>query len=295
MKFVSRILFCLLALIFSCNTTLGAPSWEIPTEVSQGRAFLVRAYDDQPFAASLIWRDTLITMNVRQLMGQNIWVGEALLGVPMDVRAIMPLTLFWRDQTLQAEVRTISVPWKEQHLTVAPEYVSPPASALTQITRDNQRNSAALANIEVDRYWSLPLERPVRGIVTSSFGGRRVFNNTPMSPHRGTDLRGAEGTPIQAVASGCVVIAEFQYYSGNVVYLDHGQGVISMYGHMSEIKVQEGDWVERGQLLGLVGATGRVTGAHLHLGFYVQGVAVDIIPLFSYPPQLVGGPTPEGE
>jgi len=287
---------CLWALLLSFSVALAAPSWEIPAEVSQGRAFLIRAYDNKEhFEASLIWRDKTITLNVYQLPEQNLWLGEALLGVPMDARGSMPLTLFWQEQILFAEVRTLGVPWKEQHLTVAPEYVNPPASVQAQIARDSQRNRAALDNIGTDRYWSLPLERPVPGIVTSSFAGRRVFNNTPLSPHTGTDLRGAEGRPILAASTGRVVIAEYQYYSGNVVYVDHGQGVLSVYAHMSEIKVKEGDWVEKGQLLGLVGSTGRVTGPHLHMGFYVQGVAVDVIPMFSYPPRVIGGPSPEGE
>ena len=129
--------------------------------------------------------------------------------------------------------------------------------------------------------------------MSSSFAGRRVFNGQPRSPHTGTDLRGPTGTPILAVADGVVVLAEAQYYSGNAVFIDHGQGVVSMYGHLSAFAVKKGDKVRRGQVIGKVGATGRVTGPHLHSSLFVQGVAVDIMPLFENRLQVVGGPTPE--
>lgn len=95
------------------------------------------------------------------------------------------------------------------------------------------------------------------------------------------------------MADGVVVLAEAQYYSGNAVFIDHGQGVVSMYGHLSAFAVKKGDKVKRGQLIGKVGATGRVTGPHLHSSLFVQGVAVDIMPLFESKLEVVGGPTPE--
>jgi len=94
-------------------------------------------------------------------------------------------------------------------------------------------------------------------------------------------LRVAQGTPIRALAGGEVVLAENMYYSGNVVYLDHGQGVISLYCHMSSMNVQPGDRVRAGQVLGKVGATGRVTGPHLHLGLLILGEAVDPLSLLA--------------
>ena len=106
-----------------------------------------------------------------------------------------------------------------------------------------------------------------------------MFNGELRSYHRGVDLRGAEGTPIKAMADGKVVIAQNMYFAGNTVYLDHGQGVISSYAHMSRLDVKPGEMVKAGQQIGLVGATGRVTGPHLHLGLNILGVAVDPLSL----------------
>jgi murein DD-endopeptidase MepM/ murein hydrolase activator NlpD len=162
-----------------------------------------------------------------------------------------------------------------------------------QIAREAERNRRALASVRPEKEWELPLLRPVGGGVSSAFGGRRVVNGEPRSPHRGTDLRGAEGTPVRASAAGTVLLAEPQYFSGNVIFLDHGLGVVSSYAHLSSFDVRPGDRVERGQAIGKVGATGRVTGPHLHLGLFIQGIAVDAVPLFSLPLRHTGGPTRE--
>ncbi len=142
--------------------------------------------------------------------------------------------------------------------------------------------------------WKLPFTRPVKGTISGSFAARRIFNNVPRSPHLGTDMRGAVGTPILAMADGTILFAEEQYYSGNAVWIDHGQGVLSMYGHLSKFSVKKGDTVKQGQKIGEVGATGRVTGPHLHLSLYIQGVAVDAVPFFrTNPLEIIGGPTKE--
>jgi murein DD-endopeptidase MepM/ murein hydrolase activator NlpD len=111
-----------------------------------------------------------------------------------------------------------------------------------------------------------PFGKPVPGEPTSIFGTRRIFNDKPRSPHPGLDLRGATGEPVGAAGAGTVVIAGEFYYSGNLVILDHGLGLFTLYAHLSEIRVEEGQAVEQGEIVGLVGATGRVTGPHLHWG-----------------------------
>ncbi|MDR2695609.1 MAG: M23 family metallopeptidase [Deltaproteobacteria bacterium] len=123
------------------------------------------------------------------------------------------------------------------------------------------------------------MQRPVPGEISSAFGLRRIFNGQPRSQHKGLDLRGAAGTPVLAMADGTVALAEELYFSGNVVYLDHGLGLFSMYAHLSAIDVRPGQQVSAGQALGKVGSTGRVTGPHLHLGCYALGMAVDPTPL----------------
>lgn len=163
------------------------------------------------------------------------------------------------------------------------KYVNPPASQQERIKKDREKVRRALAQYLPERFWTIPFERPVQGGVSSLFGMKRVFNGEPRSVHRGLDLRGAQGTPILACADGEVALADNLYFSGNVVYINHGEGVFSAYLHMSEARVQVGERVRKGQVIGLVGATGRVTGPHLHLSLIVQGQSVDPQPFLAAP------------
>lgn len=273
------------------------PQWTAPAEVSQGRAFVVRVYDNAPSQegiprVSVSWRGKTVPLTVIPAKASG-WEAEGLLAVPMDAKGSLPLTIQVDQQAHQLAVRALPVPWHEDRITVAPKYVTPPPEVLAQIERDREHVNNALAASGPERAWTLPFYRPVKGSISGPFGGRRVLNGKPRSPHKGTDMRGPQGTPVHAVAAGKVLLAEPQYYSGNVIYVDHGQGVVSMYGHLSAFDVKPGDTVERGQVIGKVGATGRVTGPHLHLGLLIQGVAVDAMPLYAQPLQVVGGPTPE--
>ena len=116
---------------------------------------------------------------------------------------------------------------------------------------------------------------PVEGRASDNFGKRRIFNNKPRSPHSGQDISAPSGTPVHSSNSGRVVLSKNLYFSGNTVIIDHGLGVFTYYCHFSEISVKRGDWVRRGDLIGKVGATGRVTGPHLHWSLRIQGTSVD--------------------
>jgi murein DD-endopeptidase MepM/ murein hydrolase activator NlpD len=168
-----------------------------------------------------------------------------------------------------------------RRLTVDEKYVSPPAQVQARIKAESARVSAIFAAVSRERYWRGPFRVPVPGPPISEFGKRSVYNGQPRSPHAGTDFQGAAGTPIVAPNAGKVVLAGNLYYSGNTVIVDHGLGLYSYFGHMSVISVHEGDQVATGQALGKVGATGLVTGPHLHLSVRLVGTRVDPMSLLT--------------
>jgi murein DD-endopeptidase MepM/ murein hydrolase activator NlpD len=134
--------------------------------------------------------------------------------------------------------------------------------------------------IESLRLWSGNFQDPLPGKeVTTRFGMRRIINNIPKNSHTGVDLAAEEGEPVRAPNDGVVVLAEDQFFSGNSLVLDHGQGIYTMFFHLSKINVRYGQAVRKGDVIGLVGATGRVTGACLHWGARVQGARVDPLEL----------------
>lgn len=151
-------------------------------------------------------------------------------------------------------------------LKVEKKYVDPPKAEQERIARDN----AKLARVYAQRSPASPPSggwlRPVPGEPTGVFGSRRVFNGQKRNPHSGLDLRAATGTPVESAGPGIVRLAEDLYFSGYTVIVDHGGGLFLVYAHLSRLDVKEGESVERGAQLGLSGATGRVTGPHLHWG-----------------------------
>ncbi len=152
---------------------------------------------------------------------------------------------------------------------------------LARIERESALKKAAFAHHSPTPLWSGSFERPVASASTDSFGTRRTFNGTLASIHKGADFRAPLGTPVYAANDGVVLMAQPMFYEGNFVLLDHGQQFMSMYMHFSRIDVRVGDHVRKGQQLGLSGATGRVTGPHLHFATRWQGAYVDPIKLLN--------------
>lgn len=187
--------------------------------------------------------------------------------------------------SLELEVAPKQFPTRR--LTVDSKYVDPPADTLQRIQRESRKLRRIFAAVTSQRLWQGAFRRPVPGQANSSFGKRSILNGKPRSPHSGTDFQAALGTPIQSPNRGAVVLAEDLYFSGNTVILDHGQGLYSYFAHLSEIKVEEGQKVSSGDLLGLVGATGRVTGPHLHWSVRLNGARVDPLALMEVVEQSV--------
>ena len=171
--------------------------------------------------------------------------------------------------------------YDEQHLTIKNKRkVNPNKQDTERIVAESKRKKKAkqqYTNTEpkVDFIW------PVTGRISSIFGLRRFFNEQERRPHSGLDIAADEGTPIKAVADGTVIDAGDFFFSGNMIYLDHGQGVISLYAHMSKIDVKPGDVVKQGDIIGNVGQTGRVTGPHLHFAVIANRTLID--PIYMLP------------
>ena len=165
--------------------------------------------------------------------------------------------------------------YREQRLTVKPGYVDLSQDQLDRVTADRKIIDGALQNYRELREPIVALATPAEGPRSSSFGLRRFFNDKPRSPHSGMDIAAPLDSPILAPGDGVVAATGNFYFNGNTVFVDHGQGFVTMYCHLNEISVVKGQVVSEGDILGKVGATGRVTGAHLHFGTYLNGNAVD--------------------
>lgn len=181
--------------------------------------------------------------------------------------------------TVGGEQRKVSIgshAYREQRLTIENKsQVNPDQQQLDRIFGERKIIDAALNNFRRVQIDGVSLSSPVAGPRGSSFGSRRFFNDQPRSPHSGMDIAANTGTPVLAPRAGIVTATGDYFFNGNTVIIDHGQGFITMYCHLSEVDVEEGQPVQVGALIGAVGATGRVTGPHLHFGTYLNGTAVD--------------------
>lgn len=165
--------------------------------------------------------------------------------------------------------------FRTRTLTVDPAFVTPPASAQERIDREARLLDAAFRHSAAERLWTGAFVRPVPQPANSAFGTRSIFNGTPRNAHSGADFMSPAGTPIHAPNAGRVVVARSLYFSGNTVIIDHGLGLFSLLAHLSAFDVHEGDLVTARQVVGRVGATGRVTGPHLHWAVRAEGARVD--------------------
>ena len=167
-----------------------------------------------------------------------------------------------------------------EKLQVGKQFVEPSPEQIKRADEERQKLRDIFEHVTPERLWDGKFRIPLDGVTTgSNFGRRRILNGNPGSPHGGADLPGATGTPVHSAQRGQVVLAEGLFFGGNTVVVDHGLGIYTFYGHLSEIDVKVGDPVEAGAVLGKVGATGRVTGPHLHWGLTVERARVNPLQL----------------
>jgi murein DD-endopeptidase MepM/ murein hydrolase activator NlpD len=216
----------------------------------------------------------------------DVW--RALLGVDLELKPEnYPLTLTAKTESAEEIPCSATIDVKQgkfatESLKVAPNFVEPNPEQLARAEAERQRLRAIFATVTPARLWDGSFHYPLAGITTgSNFGKRRILNGQPGSPHSGVDFPAPAGTPVYAPQRGRVVLAEPLYFSGNTVVLDHGLGLYTLYAHFESISVQPGDLVDTGALLGKVGATGRVTGPHLHWGATVNRARTDPLQLLS--------------
>jgi murein DD-endopeptidase MepM/ murein hydrolase activator NlpD len=249
----------------------------VVVSANQGSAVQL-TFPDEPGVQSveIVWSNK----KVPAFKAEDRWTG--ILGVDLDAKpGKHPTDAVFTMEDGRVENREVVIEvepkkYPTTELKVADKYVELSKPDLARALREEKETKSIFAKITPAPLWDRGFTVPIPGETTgTNFGHRRVFNGEPRAPHAGADLHAQTGTPIHAANGGRVVLAKNLFFTGNTVILDHGLGIYSLYAHLSRIDVKVGRMVSNGELLGLSGATGRVTGPHLHWGMMVQGARVD--------------------
>jgi murein DD-endopeptidase MepM/ murein hydrolase activator NlpD len=186
-----------------------------------------------------------------------------------------------KEVVFQKSIAVRSAIYPSIAVTVAKQYTEPSPEQLKETAQDKIIKQQIFSRVTPEREWSGSFLPPVDARISDVFGTQRKFNGEVQGTHQGLDFAVPAGTPVAALNSGTVVLARFMFFEGNCVVIDHGQGLMTLYLHFSEFKVKEGDHVNRGQIIGLSGGTGRATGPHLHVAVRWQGVYLSPATLLS--------------
>jgi murein DD-endopeptidase MepM/ murein hydrolase activator NlpD len=260
------IIFFYLALLATTSHALTLDSTPVPG----GIAVITLPADADPATARYRDRKILVARNDDRYI--------AVIGLPLATKSGRHYLKIAnkQGQTQSIGFQVEDKAYEEQHITIKDKRkVNPEKRDMERITRESKQIKSAL------RHWSaqddvvVAFQKPVEGPTSSPFGLRRFFNEQARNPHSGLDIAAAEGAPIHAPAPGIVLDTGDFFFNGNTVLLDHGQGLVTMYCHMSKIDVEPGQTVNSGDLLCKVGMTGRVTGPHLHWGVSLNDARVD--------------------
>ena len=271
---------------------------ELPGSVFDGDPFLVSFTAPGLESVRIKFRGKDFKARAVSKEGQDAQT-DALLSIPLEHKESLEQVI-WTAQgngpngawsvSGTNSVLVVRKEYPVQKLTLDPKYVTPPPEMKERIERERKLINQALATLSQERYWVLPLSRPVPGSLSSTFGMRRTLNGATKSTHRGLDFRAKAGDPVAACADGRVVLTGEFYYAGNCVIVDHGLGVLTTYMHLSTIDARQGQMLRRGDILGKVGSTGRSTGPHLHLSLTVLGTGVTPQTVLEQLPQTLSAP-----
>jgi murein DD-endopeptidase MepM/ murein hydrolase activator NlpD len=263
---------------------LGAELRMSSPQSSQGSLLLVEVRSAKPLKeikGEWTGKDTLFWA-AQSAAKSRYSVYRALLGVDLEQAAgkydfaVTADTQSGEKLSCHATVAVKAGHFATETLHVEKQFVQPDPEQLKRAQAEQERLREILGRVTPERLWQGRFRVPLDGVTTGkNFGKRRILNGQAGSPHGGVDLPATTGTPVYAAQSGSVVLAEELYFPGNTVVVDHGLGIYTFYGHLSEISVKVGDEVKQGALLGKAGATGRVTGPHLHWGLSVNRARVD--------------------
>ena len=265
-----------------------AASWvNFPTSWDIGQAFAISITSTAEYTQPVVtWMDRSIALNTEAGGAGKISYG--LLG--SDVRRIKPGSYKILFEFVQSgkkykasgNIYLRAREYPKEELRVSPKMVNPPKKEMARIQNESKLIGTALRTMTTPRKWTTPPQPPLASItLTSNYGKQRIYNGQPRAGHNGADLRAVTGTSVRAPFAGTVVLAGHHYYAGGSVYIDSGNGVITAFFHLSNILVNKGDKVVKGQIVAKSGATGRVTGPHLHYSLVLGGQFVDPIPLLS--------------
>ncbi len=198
-----------------------------------------------------------------------------LAAIPLEVKPGRYRAFLLGKQESFLEIQVFSKKYPTEHLTVPSRMIHYPPEVLARIKKEVHLIRETVSGFSPQSYLDGPFVWPATGRISSPFGFRRVYNGVPKSPHSGLDIALPESTPIKAANRGRVVLVGDFYLNGKTVILDHGLGIYTVYCHLKEILVHEGEVIVKGETIALSGKSGRVTGPHLHFGVYIRGVKVD--------------------
>lgn len=257
--------------------------WE-PNEVKQGSVVFFTVELQRPARrVTATWAGkTLTFFRTKDAMVWHALAGVDLESQPQDYELDVTAVLTTGAVTHgKKTVTVLAATFKVGSVDVPQNYVEPNAEEQKEIAADEKLKERAWAHATPEPLWSGDFKKPVNAASTESFGESRILNEERSSLHRGTDYPASEGSVVAAANAGTVVLAAPLFYEGNCVVIDHGQKFFTIYMHLSKMDVAAGDKVQKGQRLGLSGATGRVTGPHLHFGVRWNGAYLDPVELLS--------------